>query len=485
MTVPIWMAMPPEVHSALLMAGPGPGPLLGAAAQWQQLSVQYGQAAAELSTILADVQGSSWEGLSAAQYVAAHVPYLAWLEESALATAATAAQHETVAAAYGTAVATMPTLVELAANHVTNAALVATNFFGINTIPIAVNEADYARMWVQAADTMTVYQAVAEVATAAVPATQPAPSIVAPGGEARQPLSNAPTSPGQPLSDLWQFISQLGTTGQVDQMLANFTRFFEQLGFNPATSAVLALVALTLYDMLWYPYYASYLLPLASFFAPALSALAALALVKSPVLPAVDAAPVPAEPAVVQPAGVAPRAQGVPLVPGIQVGMPQASGPSAPAPMTAGAGGAAPVANLVYAVPGLSRHGAGPGPESGSESPDISTDSIDAAASAHAVAAVRNRAKRVSRARRGARGYRDELPEMKADLTGAGDNSPSAPVVTAGARGAGPVGFTGAVTTASTVPNGMVERLPAGASPSAPLLPATWLSGVEHGRNRQ
>lgn len=303
MTVPIWMAMPPEVHSALLTAGPGPGSLLAAAAQWQQLSVQYGQAAAELSTVLADVQGSSWEGLSAAQYVAAHVPYLAWLEESALATAATAAQHETVAAAYGTAVATMPTLVELAANHVTNAALVATNFFGINTIPIAVNEADYARMWIQAADTMIVYQAVAEVATAAVPPAQPAPSIVAPGGEARQPLSNAPTSPGQPLSDLWQFLSQLGTTGQVDQMLENFTRFFEQLGFNPATSAVLALVALTLYDMLWYPYYASYLLPLASFFAPALSALAALALVKSPVLPAVDAAPVPAEPAVVQPAG--------------------------------------------------------------------------------------------------------------------------------------------------------------------------------------
>ena len=243
-------------------------------------------------------------------------------------------------------------------------------------------------------------------------------------------------------------------------------------------------MALTLYDMRWYHYYASYLLPLASFFAPALSALAALALVKSPVLPAVDAAPVPAEPAVVQPAGVAPRAQGVPLVPGIQVGMPQASGPSAPALTTAGAGGAAPAANLVYAVPGLSRHGAGPGPESGSESPDISTDSIDAAASARAVAGVRDRAKRVRRARRGARGYRDELPEMKADLTGAGDNSPSAPVVTAGARGAGPVGFTGAVTTASTVPNGMVERLPAGASPSAPLLPATWLSGVEHGHNR-
>jgi PPE-repeat protein len=252
MTAPIWMAAPPEVHSTLLSSGPGPGPLLAAAGAWNLLSAEYASAADELSALLAQVQAGAWEGPSAESYVAAYVPYLAWLTKASADSAAMAAQEETAAAAYTVALAAMPTLPELGANHVIHGSLMATNFFGINTIPIAVNEADYVRMWVQAATTMSTYQAVSTAAVAATPLADPAPVIVKADAESGPP-NQPPTdiSGDNPLGlPQWlrNILNQLGIGNELlahdptvdnalDQLIASFLHNFG-ISWNPAMGTV-------------------------------------------------------------------------------------------------------------------------------------------------------------------------------------------------------------------------------------------------------
>ena len=467
------MALPPEEHSALLNTGPGPGPLLRAAAQWWELSDQYGAAAAELSAVLADVHASTWQGSSASRYVAAHGPYLAWLEQACVDSASTAAQHEAAAVAYSSAVAAMPTLAELAANHFVHGVLVATNVFGVNTIPIATNEADYIRMWVQAADTMAAYQVVSTGAMSAIPPPQPVPRILASSADAQR------TPPAESIS-----IAQL--IGDLQDLIADpyqyFLDFFGQLGFSPATAVFLAVIALFLYDLLWYPYYASYSLLLSPLFTPALSALSALRLWG----PLLRAAPPPGLlPAIIEPSAAtdAPLTAHSVALPSISAASGAGSQASSPAPASAAspsASGPSPTPGVSYAVPGAVPPGAGFGPRAGAKATHGLTGRVGAAA-ALPVAATRGQRRRSRRhASAGARGFRDEFLEATGEMGEAPDCPDSADpdCATAGSRGAGALGFTGTAPMRAGVPAG-VAVVPADGAGTVPLVPGTWSTDAE------
>jgi PPE-repeat protein len=176
--------LPPEINSGLMYTGPGSGPMLAAAAAWDDLAAELYSTASFYGLVIADLT-SAWMGPSSAAMAAAAAPYVSWMTETAAQVEETGAQATAAAAAYEAAFAmTVPPPV-IAANRALLMALIATNFFGQNTPAIMATEADYIEMWAQDVAAMSGYQAAAQVASVLSPFTVPAPTT-SPSGFAAQ-----------------------------------------------------------------------------------------------------------------------------------------------------------------------------------------------------------------------------------------------------------------------------------------------------------
>ncbi len=165
-------ALPPEINSGRMYAGPGAGPMIAAATAWGVLAAELFSVASACELVVSELM-QDWLGPAALSMANAAAPYVAWLHSAALVAEQTAVQGKSAVAAYESAFGmTVPPPV-IAANRSLLVALVATNFFGQNTPAIAAVEVQYAEMWIQDAAAMYVYFASSVAASRLTPFTEP------------------------------------------------------------------------------------------------------------------------------------------------------------------------------------------------------------------------------------------------------------------------------------------------------------------------
>ncbi len=168
------MALPPDVNAARIR-GPGPGSLIAAHAAAQGLGAFLHETAANVTAAVNTLAAAGWIGPSGVTAAAAFVPYVAVMHENAGIAEATAMKILVAAEAYTAAHLAIPQLELVTENQAEHMTLQATNFMGINAMPIAVNRNIYSGMWTDAGTAMNTYDAVSSAASTPLPATPPTP----------------------------------------------------------------------------------------------------------------------------------------------------------------------------------------------------------------------------------------------------------------------------------------------------------------------
>ncbi|GFG74789.1 PPE family protein [Mycobacterium botniense] len=209
-------ALPPEVNSARIYAGPGSAPMLAAASAWDGLAADLESAATAYQAVIGHLTSEEWLGPASSSMATAANPYTEWLSRTAMQAQQIANQARSAAAAYETAFAEHVPPAVIAANRAQLASLIATNVLGQNAAAIAATEAQYGEMWAQ--DAAAMYRYAGSSATAAQPALfTPPPQTTNPAGQGSQAAastraaSTATGGAGHLLSRLTEALHQLAS----------------------------------------------------------------------------------------------------------------------------------------------------------------------------------------------------------------------------------------------------------------------------------
>ncbi|MFF0498848.1 PPE family protein [Nocardia aobensis] len=181
-------ALPPEVNSARLFAGPGPEPM-------EATSIAYEAVSEALMAAATGFEGSNgvmqvaWEGEAGTKAHNAFSRHTEWYRQQAVVAKQTSMIVGAAAAANHGARLAMPPLPMILANRAMSVALAATSSatMGATQPLIAANELAYLFMWERASETMYTYQGISSGLIGALPPPTVAPTIAGDGGDLSGP----------------------------------------------------------------------------------------------------------------------------------------------------------------------------------------------------------------------------------------------------------------------------------------------------------
>jgi PPE-repeat protein len=229
-------ALPPEINSGRMYAGPGSGPLMASVSVWHAVASQLESVGRGYSSVIASLQGDGWSGSASTAMADAAGPYVEWAATAAAAAEESAGQARAAAAAYETAYVAMAPPALVAANRAQYQALVMTNMFGHNTAQIAATETAYAEMWAQDAQAMYGYAASSSAATELTPFSEPPQTTIA-SAESGQSAAVAQAVGGSTASNSQSALSQLVTA--IPQQLQNLSTGGSSASTSAASTSVL------------------------------------------------------------------------------------------------------------------------------------------------------------------------------------------------------------------------------------------------------
>jgi len=201
-------ALPPEVNSGSIYAGPGSTSLTTAASAWNALAAELNSAALGYQNVVTQLTGEEWLGPASAALAEAVSPYTEWVNTTAAQAEQAASQAAAAAAAFETAFASVVPPPVIAANRAELAQAVATNVLGQNTGIIAQLEAQYGEFWAQDASALYTYAGQSAAAAKVTPFAA-APQVANPAASATQGAAVSSATATSAASNTQSTLSQL------------------------------------------------------------------------------------------------------------------------------------------------------------------------------------------------------------------------------------------------------------------------------------